>query len=251
MTCEINKTNLFEALLDFLPGVSTIKNAVCYACARKVDQVANPINPSWKECIKMRWTSRSKFLNVMTTIPGLNIFSLFYHLWKGLQSKSAQVNPLPPQSLLISDLKQSDLDNPKSLKEILSQQDWNDNDRITILKKCTNPESIMVILDFDGFLNSISADQYKDLALHYLRIFDMKLKYFGLKLLQILPLPLQEHQQLPSYNETLHAVLEKHPNLNTPLYDTMQKISYENEFLGRINSYQFLLSRLKSNQKKI
>lgn len=78
----ISVVSAIDKITDCLPVVSSLKNAgiLLYQQVHKVNSVANPVNPSWKDDIKIHALSKDHFISSMSAIPIFgNFFALFYH----------------------------------------------------------------------------------------------------------------------------------------------------------------------------
>ena len=66
-----NIIQISDAILDCIPFLSTLSNGIelLWKLARKVDATANPVNPSWKNDIKLHLISKSKIECLTGMIP--------------------------------------------------------------------------------------------------------------------------------------------------------------------------------------
>lgn len=79
----IKAINTTDKILDCIPIVSTVKNAgiLLYQLVHKVNKVANPVNTSWRDDIKIHILSKDDFIAGISMIPIVgNLTALAYHL---------------------------------------------------------------------------------------------------------------------------------------------------------------------------
>lgn len=79
----IKVVNAFDKVIDCIPIASSIKNAgiLLYQRIHKVNKVANPVNTSWKDDIKIHVLSKDDFIARIAMIPVIgNLTALSYHL---------------------------------------------------------------------------------------------------------------------------------------------------------------------------
>jgi hypothetical protein len=84
----IKAVNTIDKILDCVPVVSTVKNAgiLLYQLAHKVNKVANPVNTSWKDDIKIHVLSKDDFIAGISMIPIVgNLTVLVHHIINWMQ----------------------------------------------------------------------------------------------------------------------------------------------------------------------
>ena len=74
----IKVVNVLDKITDWIPIVSTFKNAgiLIYQCVHKVNKVANPVKTSWTDDIKIHVLSKSELLAGTAMIPFFGNFVL-------------------------------------------------------------------------------------------------------------------------------------------------------------------------------
>lgn len=83
----IKVVNTFDKIFDCIPVASSVKNAGIFLCqlTHKVNKVANPVNTSWKDDIKIHVLSKDDFIAGISMIPiAGNLIALAYHLANAL-----------------------------------------------------------------------------------------------------------------------------------------------------------------------
>ncbi len=100
MVKVIQAVNVIDSVADCKPIVSTIKNIsiILYRLIHKVDRVANPVNASWKDDIKIHMLTKSTFEIITGLVPFYgNIACLVVNIFKIVQPSDIA---LPQQYLL-------------------------------------------------------------------------------------------------------------------------------------------------------
>lgn len=85
MVKVIQAVNVIDSIADCIPIVSTIKNIsiILYRLIHKVDRVANPVNASWKDDIKIHILTKGIFEITAGLIPFYgNIACLVFNIFK-------------------------------------------------------------------------------------------------------------------------------------------------------------------------
>lgn len=79
MTRFIKALDVADKITDCIPVISTIKNAgvLIYRLAHRVDSVANPVNSSWKDDLKIHYLSKDLLITCLSMIPFLGNFGAF------------------------------------------------------------------------------------------------------------------------------------------------------------------------------
>jgi hypothetical protein len=83
----IKVVNVVDQVTDMIPLVSNVKNItiLLYQLTHKINKVANPVNPSWKDDIKIHVLSKSAFTAGISMIPFLgNLTCLTYYVLNAL-----------------------------------------------------------------------------------------------------------------------------------------------------------------------